>query len=102
MGQTTEPNFVKITEIFLVPSSFLVAALGAADTNAHRAMVSALGLIISVLWWTCSREAIAELGDQEKTTRRTRVLASLPLVFAVGWLFSAIVHLMLWSRPLGH
>lgn len=101
MGQPSEPNFVKVAEIFLVPSSFLVAALGAADTNPHRAMVSALGLTISVLWWTCSREAIAELDDGHRQKRRTKVLSSLSLIFLVGWLVSLIAHLMLWNHPLG-
>ena len=34
------PDLIKTTELFLVPSSFLVAALGTADTNLHRAAVS--------------------------------------------------------------
>ena len=41
------PNLVKLTEILLVPSSFLVAALGTADTNPHREVVSTVGLIVS-------------------------------------------------------
>ena len=52
-----EPDLIKVTEIFLVPSSFLVAALGTADTNPHRAVVSLLGLIVSAFWLACSRDA---------------------------------------------
>jgi hypothetical protein len=57
------PELIKVTEIFLIPSSFLVAALGTADTNLHRAAVSAVGLINSVLWWPSSREAFFELVE---------------------------------------
>lgn len=91
------PDLVKITEIFLVPSSFLVAALGTADTNLHRALVSLLGLIISGLWCACSHEAVAE---HPLDNRRTRILARLPLVFLFGWTTSMCIHLMLWNRPL--
>jgi hypothetical protein len=30
---SSDPDLVKVTEVFLVPSSFLVAALGTADSN---------------------------------------------------------------------
>ena len=88
-------------------SSFLVAALGTADTNLHRAAVSAIGLIISSLWWVCSLEAMSDfrqpIEDAEKFEhpRRTRILCHLPLVLIVGWIFSTVVHAMLWKRPLG-
>jgi hypothetical protein len=101
MSQSTEPDLIKVTEIFLVPSSFLVAALGTADTNPHRAGVSLLGLIVSALWWACCREALTEHGVEPARKRRRRLLVSLSHVFVVGWLLSLIVHLALWSRPLG-
>lgn len=46
MNSSSAPDLVKITEAFLIPSSFLVAALGTADTNLHRAGVSLVGLVI--------------------------------------------------------
>jgi hypothetical protein len=100
------PDLIKVTEIFLIPSSFLVAALGTADTNLHRAAVSAVGLIISVLWWSSSREAFFELVESVKTNKgiqrsRTRILYWLPLIFVVGWFGSSLVHAMLWNQPLG-
>src|SRR6478735_7509965 len=61
MTDTADPDLIKITEVFLVPSSFLVAALGTADTNPHRAGVSVLGLVISVFWLICAREALSEV-----------------------------------------
>jgi hypothetical protein len=101
-----KPDLVKTTEIFLIPSSFLVAALGTADTNFHRAAVSAIGLIISILWWFCSREAFAELVSSVNANNgthctRTRILYWLPIVFVIGWLVSTIGHGLLWNRPLG-
>jgi len=104
MSEPAFPDLVKVTEIFLVPSSFLVAALGTADTNFHRAAVSLLGLIISGLWWSCSREAHREAAAQSPTAvppRRMRVLVWLPAIFLGGWLTSLAVHLMLIGKPLG-
>jgi len=101
-----KPDLIKITEIFLVPSSFLVAALGTADTNVHRAAVSLLGFVISGLWWVCIRDALADyLAEQsapneKKLPRRTRILSALPLIFLAGWLISVVVHLLLWNQPL--
>jgi hypothetical protein len=99
------PDLIKVTEIFLVPSSFLVAALGTADTNFHRAAISLLGLVISLLWWFCSREAYREdfaaTTNQRATPQRIAVLLWLAVIFIAGWLLSLIVHLILIGRPLG-
>lgn len=108
MASQPTPDLIKVTEIFLVPSSFLVAALGTADTNVHRAMVSLLGLMVSALWWASSHEAMAdyivpagETGSATGHTRRTRILCALPIIFVVGWLISTVAHVLLWNRPLG-
>ena len=109
MSSQADPDLIKVTEIFLIPSSFLVAALGTADTNLHRATVSLLGLIVSGFWWICSREALAErsrqsgtVADVDNCPRRTLILSWLSLVFVVGWFGSVIVHLVLWNQPLSH
>lgn len=101
MSSSSDPDLIKVTEIFLIPSSFLVAAVGTADTNAHRAMISLLGLIISVLWWLCCQDAIAERPPDSPQTRRTRMLTWLSVVFTIGWLLSTILHGMVWAKPLG-
>lgn len=104
MHDSPDPDLIKITEIFLVPSRFLVAALGTADTNPHRAIVSILGLIVSLLWWICSREALADLTPAEARGNhrvRTRALSWLAIVFVAGWLLLTVVHLWLWNRPMG-
>jgi hypothetical protein len=108
MSSPTEPDLVKITEIFLVPSSFLVAALGTADTNPHRAGVSLIALIVSVLWWICSWEALAERRPADTGpaadphSRRVRIMTWLPIFFVACWVVSLVVHVVLWSQPLGH
>jgi hypothetical protein len=100
-----KPDLIKISEIFLVPSSFLVAALGTGDSNAHRAAVSLLGMIVSALWLVCARDALAEQPDPDPGTtksvhpRRTHILAWLPVVFMVGWLSSLIIHSALFRHP---
>jgi hypothetical protein len=106
MSSSPNPDLTKITEVFLIPSSFLVAALGTADTNLHRAAVSLLGLLVSGLWWVCSREAFAELKNSDAgtviRTRRIRIFHWLPLFFLGSWIASLVVHALLWNQPLGH
>lgn len=108
MNDSQAPNLIKVTEIFLVPSSFLVAALGTADSNPHRAAVSLLGVIVSILWCTGTHEAFLELvasdidADKGASRRRVRAMFWLPIVFLVGWLLSLLGHLILWNQPLGH
>lgn len=106
MKDSQDPDLVKVTEVFLVPSSFLVAALGTADTNTHRAIVSVVGLIVSAMWWLCSQEALAEKRQLCESppgplTNRTKMFVWMPIVFVVGWIVSLVGHLMLWNRPLG-
>jgi hypothetical protein len=103
---SSDPDLIKVTELLLIPNSFLVAALGTADTNAHRAAVSILGLVVSLLWWVAVHDAWPNATAPSQASAgstppvRTRVLYWLPIVFAFGWLISTIVHAMLWSRPL--
>ena len=98
------PDLVKVTELFLVPSSFLVAALGTADTNLHRAAVSLLGLVANIFWMVAVRDAYrsltAEGAKADDIPVRTRILCWLPLAFCLGWVVSLIVHLFLWNKPL--
>jgi len=98
----SNPDLIKVTEIFLIPNSFLVAALGTADTNMHRTFVSLLGLVISVLWLACSWEAVSEHKTSGADhTLRTRIFFGLSLVFVAGWFLSTIGHAVIWNRPLG-
>ncbi|MCU0710008.1 MAG: hypothetical protein MUF23_17135 [Pirellula sp.] len=92
---TLIPDLTKCSEIFLVPSSFLVAALGTADTYSHKAAVSAIGLAVSLLWMICTLEARRNDTDGKPTARtmaRHHVLVWFPMLFIVGWLVSLVVH----------
>lgn len=104
MAESRLPDLIKLSEIFLIPSSFLVAALGTADTNLHRAAVSFLGFFISILWMVCNYEARKEhlaAGHQAITSSiRMRILFYMPVVFIAGWLISTLAHLLLWNKPL--
>jgi hypothetical protein len=108
MPNAPDPDLIKTTEIFLIPCSFLVAALGTADTNAHRAAVSVIGLVVSITWWVCSREALTEIRQSHadpsayRMSRRVRIMFWLPIFFAVCWFVSIVAHVMLLGRPLGH
>ena len=107
MNHAPDPDLVKITEVFLVPSSFLVAALGTADTNPHRAAVSLIGLVISLMWCVCSFEALADRhaasreAEATEPSRRIHMMAWLPIFFAGCWTVSVVAHLVLWGQPLG-
>jgi hypothetical protein len=98
-----DPDLIKVTELFLVPSSFLVAALGTADSNPHRAAVSLLGSLVSALWQVCSLESLPRpdpSGYRPARSLRLRILAWLPMLFVVGWLVSTAIHVHLWTRPI--
>jgi hypothetical protein len=105
MSSTPCPDLIKVSEIFLIPSTFLVAALGTADTNFHRAAVSVVGLVVTIQWWVAAREAFAEVvppsTDGKRPPRRIRVLCQLPIVFILGWALSLVIHLYLCNQPLG-
>ena len=102
----THPDLTKLTLLFLIPNHFLVAALGGADSNLLRTAVSLLGLVLSVLWLACSRDAASPAGDstpdggRRAGALRARMLSWLPLVFVVGWLISTVIHGSHWNRPL--
>ena len=107
MSSSWNPDLVKVTEVFLIPSSFLVAALGTADTNLHRAAVSVIGLVVSVLWWVCSSEALQEQINADASpqpaalSRRIRIMAWLPAFFVLCWIMSVVGHVLVWNQPLG-
>jgi hypothetical protein len=82
----------------------LVAALGTADTNLHRAAVSLLGLVISMLWQVCAREALSETTAKDARaakTARIQIIGWFPAVFIVGWFASVVIHLLLAGQTLG-
>jgi len=107
MSSSWNPDLVKVTEVFLIPNSFLVAALGTADTNLHRAAVSVIGLVVSGLWWISSSEALQEQIKAEASpgsstlSRRIRIMAWLPAFFVLCWVVSIVGHLLVWNQPLG-
>jgi hypothetical protein len=101
----SHPDLVKVTELFLVPSSFLVAALGTADTNLHRGAVSILGLVAASLWMVAVHDAYRDMLSHGQAAGgvpiRTRMLYWLPITFGFGWIVSAVFHFAIWNKPLG-
>jgi hypothetical protein len=87
-------DLAKITELFLTPSSILVAALGVARTDPLKTGISGLGFVLSILWINCSRGATA--GE---SSMRAKILEKLPVIFIFFWVFSTIVHALLWANP---
>lgn len=90
------PDLTKLAEIFLVPSSILVGALGVASTEPLKTGISILGLLVSILWAICSHDAFRTI--QPNPSVRESVLACLPTLFILGWLISTGVHGWRWSQ----
>lgn len=89
-----ELTIVKLTDIFLVPGSILVGALGVARTEGLKTGISALGLLTTLIWAFCNWDAY--LGGA--STWRIRILAWLPLLFLVAWVISGIIHFRKWWK----
>ena len=87
-------DVAKIANIFLVPNSILVAALGVARTEPLKTGVSILGFVVSGLWLVCGMDAIGN-------SVREQVLAWLPTLFIGCWLLAGIVHARLWRKISG-
>jgi hypothetical protein len=81
-------NIVKATEIFLVPASILVGALGVAQTEGLKTGISALALILSLLWGVCILDAY-RLAD---STLRSCILIWMPALFLICWSVSFVFH----------
>lgn len=90
-------DLVKLTEIFLVPSSILVGALSVATTEPLKTGISALGFLAAVLWSVCNYDAMRQLNAA--IPLRGQVLAWLPVAFGACWLICTIIHAYWWRRP---
>lgn len=87
-------NIVKLTEIFLIPGSILVGALGVARTEGLKTGISALGLVSTLIWACCNMDAYGSLSSR---SWRISVLAWLPLLFLVAWVISGVIHFRKWQ-----
>ncbi len=97
-----DKGLLKITEIFMISSSFLVAALGTADSNPHRVAVSLVGMVVSLLWLVCTAERTEGEGEEREGPPRpvaTKIMRGMPVLFILTWLVSAVLHAMIWNQP---
>lgn len=81
-------DMIKITEVFLVPSTVLVGALGVATTEPLKAGTSFLGIIVSGVWLT----ALCDTAGFPPTSIRYAALFILALIFFLGWIVSFVIH----------
>jgi hypothetical protein len=58
-------DLTKLVEIFLVPSSILVGALGVASTEPLKTGISMLGLVVSILWAICSHDVFRTIPNHQ-------------------------------------
>lgn len=77
-----DADLTKLVEIFLVPSSILVGALGVASTEPLKTGISTLGFVVSILWAICGHDAFQTI--QSNPSVRESVLACLPPLFITG------------------
>lgn len=85
----TEFDIVKATEIFLVPGSILVGALGVAKTEGLKTGVSALALLLTILWTICILDAYQ---TEPARSLRLSILMWMPALFLICWTVSLVLH----------
>src|SRR5687768_13691631 len=83
-------DIVKVTEVFLVPSSILVGALGVARTEGLKSGISALGFLLTVLWLICVCGAYGAASTPKPW--RLTMLVFMPALFLVSWSISLRIH----------
>ena len=89
-----EGVLLKAAKLYLVPSGVLVAALGVARSEILKTGVSAIGLLVAILWlWS----TLGEMG----CSRFDQSLWVLPWVFAGLWALSTLTHGVRWSLGRG-
>lgn len=87
-----QPDFLKVTEIFLVPTSILIGAFSVATTESLKTALSLVCFIVAVFWAVCLWDAWPDA-----TSLRVRMLAGLPALFFVGSLIAVVVHGLRWK-----
>jgi hypothetical protein len=75
-------------QMFLVPASILFAAIGIAGTEPLKALLSVMGVAISVIWYS--------RGSVWTTEADRRTAHGLAGIFGVAGFISAGVHLYRW------
>lgn len=88
-----QPDFVKVTEIFLVPTSILIGAFSVAATEPLKTALSLVCLIVATFWMVCLMDAWPDV-----TNLTVRTLAGLPTLFFLGSFVSVVVHSLSWKR----
>jgi len=96
---TNALDVVKATEIFLIPGSILVGALGVARTEGLKSGISALGLLLTVLWLVCLWGAYGAASTPKPW--RLTILLWMPAIFFVSWSISLRIHVKNYLREKG-
>lgn len=89
-------DVVKASEIFLIPSSILVGALGVARTEGLKSGISALGLLLTLLWIICRCGAYGAAGSP--IPWRLTILTWMPALFLVSWGISLVLHVKNYKK----
>src|SRR4051812_46009576 len=87
---------IKRTQMFLVPLTILVNALAHADNERLKTGVSALSLVVVLVWWA----TVGQLRGQVSRRFGPAWLTThaLPGAFAVASVIALIVHAYRWSQ----
>jgi len=87
----TDKNVIEESQMFLVPASILFAAIGIAETEPLKALLSAMGVAISIIWlcrgfaWTQTLDKFTAIG--------------FAFTFLTGGAISMVVHVSRWLAP---
>ena len=87
-----DPTLISACTMFLVPATILFAAIGIARTEALKALVSAMGVVFSAIWWQ-RIDVWTGLTPPDRTTALW-----FAGTFLVASAISAVVHVVRWFR----
>ena len=91
------PELISASQMFLVPSAIMFAALGVAGSEALKSLISAMGALTSGIWWlTVYNWSVPDPGN-------TTPALWLSGFFVAAWVGCLLAHLRLgknygWER----
>ena len=91
-------SLVAACQLFLVPSSILFGALGVANTEPLKTMISAMGLTTCLLWVVRLHILLCAQSGANPSVPYIDIYFGLALayIFALAYLASIVAHTRLW------
>lgn len=83
-------DLLNLSQVFLIPATILVGALGVAGNESLKVGISILGLVFAVLWSIAAIDAGNALGRTASV--REWILILLPTFCIAVWLICVLIH----------